>query len=75
MALGLGVILLFAYNWQDMHKFAKLGVIFGALLLAHGGGLWLRQQRCPDGVVEAAHLLGSMLFGADIFLIAQIYHI
>lgn len=75
VALGLGVILLFAYNWQDMHKFAKLGVIFGALLLAHGGGLWLRQRRCPDGVVEAAHLLGSMLFGAGIFLIAQIYHI
>ena len=70
VALGLGVILLFAYNWQDMHKFAKLGVIFGALLLAHGGGLWLRQQRYPDGVVEAAHLLGSMLFGAGIFLIA-----
>ena len=24
---GLGVILLFAYNWERMHKFAKLAVI------------------------------------------------
>ena len=27
---GLGVILLFAYNWQGMHKFVKLGVILAA---------------------------------------------
>lgn len=73
--LGLGVILLFAYNWQAMHKFAKLGVIFAALLLAHGAGLWLRGKNYPDAAAEAAHLLGSTLFGAGIFLVAQIYHI
>ncbi len=35
---GLGVILLFAYNWEKMHKFAKLAVIVLALLTAHGMG-------------------------------------
>lgn len=73
--LGLGVILLFAYNWQAMHKFAKLGLIFCALLLAHGAGLWLRRKNCPHAAAEAAHLLGTTLFGAGIFLVAQIYHI
>lgn len=73
---GLGVILIFAYNWQQMHKFAKLAVIFAALLGAHGTGYWLRR---PESRYRAAgeglHLLGTMLFGAGIWLVAQIYHI
>ncbi len=74
--IGLGVILLFAYNWQKMHKFAKLAVIFTALISAHGAGFWLKR---PTGRFQTAgeglHLLGTMLFGAGIWLIAQIYHI
>ena len=42
--LGLGVILLFAYNWQDMPKAAKLAVIFATLAGAHGTGLALFQR-------------------------------
>jgi uncharacterized membrane protein len=73
---GLGIILIFAYNWQQMHKFAKLAVIFAALIGAHGAGYWLKR---PESRYRAAgeglHLLGTMLFGAGIWLIAQIYHI
>jgi len=73
---GLGVILLFAYNWEKMHKFAKLAVIFLALLTAHGTGFWLRR---PAGRYRSAgeglHLTATMLFGAGIWLVAQIYHI
>lgn len=73
---GLGVILLFAYNWEKMHKFAKLAVIVLALLTAHGTGFWLRQ---PAGryhtAGEGLHLAGTMLFGAGIWLVAQVYHI
>jgi uncharacterized membrane protein len=73
---GLGVILLFAYNWQRMHKFVKLAVIFAAIIGAHGAGFWLRRQNSPHQVTgEGLHLLGTMLFGAGIWLIAQIYHI
>jgi len=73
--IGLGVVLLFAYNWAEMSKFAKLGVIFGALLLVHGSGMWLR--RTPDGWLagEGMQALGTMLFGAGIWLVAQVYHI
>lgn len=73
---GLGVILLFAYNWQRMHKFVKLAIIFTALIAAHGAGIWFKR---PAGRYQMAgegfHLLGTMLFGAGIWLIAQIYHI
>ena len=73
---GLGVILIFAYNWQRMHKFVKLAVIFAALIGAHGAGFWLRRPNSAHRVTgEGFHLLGTMFFGAGIWLIAQIYHI
>lgn len=73
---GLGVILIFAYNWQRMHKFVKLAVIFGAFIGAHGAAFWLRRQNSPHHATgEGLHLLGTMLFGAGIWLIAQVYHI
>lgn len=73
---GLGVILILAYNWQRMHKFLKLAIILAALIGAHGAGWWLKR---PTGRYQTAgeglHLLGTMLFGAGIWLVAQIYHI
>ena len=73
---GLGVILLFAYNWEKMHKFAKLAVIFLALLATHGTGFWLRRSAGRSRTAgEGLHLAGTMLFGAGIWLVAQIYHI
>ncbi|MFA6187247.1 MAG: DUF2157 domain-containing protein [Phycisphaerae bacterium] len=74
--IGLGVILLFAYNWDKMGKFAKLGVVFGSLILTYliGISLFVRSQQFK-GIGEALCLLGTMLFGAGIWLVAQIYHI
>ncbi len=69
--IGLGVILLFAYNWEKMHKFAKLGVVFTALMGAHCAGLFVKRRATREGL----HVLGTMFFGAGIWLIAQIYHI
>lgn len=74
--VGLGVILLFAYNWHAIPKFGKLALVFGTLMAAHAAGLRLFLKSAayrPLG--EALCLLGSMLFGAGIWLVAQIYHI
>lgn len=74
--VGLGVILLLAYNWQDLPKFAKLGIVLGAVVGAHATGIRLAlgpERLRPLG--EGVCLLGTMLFGAGIFLVAQIYHI
>ncbi len=74
--VGLGIILLLAYNWDDIPKAAKLGVIFGTVAAAHGAGLWLRGKGdWRAGLGEAFFLLGSMIFGAGIWLVAQIYNI
>ena len=73
---GLGVILLFAYNWHAIPKFGKLALVLGALAAVHGMGLRLflagvRFRNLGEGLC----LLGTMLFGAGIWLVAQIYHI
>jgi uncharacterized membrane protein len=70
--IGLGVILLFAYNWAEMSKLMKLGAIFSALSAAHITGLLKRDQQVLS---EGCFGVGTMLMGAAIFLVGQIYHL
>jgi uncharacterized membrane protein len=73
---GLGVILLIAYNWYEMHRFVKLSLIFLALAAAHGSAFYLGKKSSSfSALKESLHLLGTMLFGAGIWLVAQIYNI
>ncbi|MHC4194768.1 MAG: DUF2157 domain-containing protein [Planctomycetota bacterium] len=74
--IGLGIILLFAYNWADMSKFTKLAIIFGSIAISHSVGIttFLRSERFK-ALGEALTIIGTMLFGSGIWLIAQIYHI
>lgn len=73
---GLGAILVLAYNWGAMPKAAKLGLIFFSLTGAHAIGLRLfRSQDWKRPLGDAIGVLGTMLFGAGIWLVAQIYHI
>ena len=74
--IGLGLILFFAYNWQLMHKFAKLAIVLIALISVHGLALWYgRDNSRYPALGEGLHVLGTVFFGAGIWLIAQIYHI
>lgn len=76
VVVGLGIILLFAYNWHAIPRFGKLGIVFTTVAAAHAGGLSLAQR---DGwrrqLSEALCVLGTMAFGAGIWLVAQIYNI
>lgn len=73
---GLGIILLIAYNWDDLHKFAKLAIIFSSLICAHGLAWYFRRKGGAFIYLsEALYVLGTMIFGAGIWLVAQIYNI
>ena len=73
---GLGVILFFAYNWQSLPKFARLAMILFALAAFHLLGWYVRNKNPQQhNLSEGFHLIGTMMFGAGIYLIAQIYHI
>lgn len=74
--VGLGVALLIAYNWSDIPKFGKLALVFASVIGAHAGALRLRAAGgWQASLGEAVALLGTMLFGAGIWLVAQVYHI
>lgn len=76
VVVGLGVVLLFAYNWALIPKAGKLAIVFGAILAAHGTGVFFRLKDDWRSMMgEGLLVLGTMLFGAGIWLIAQIYHI
>ena len=74
---GAGVITFFAANWAEMAKIAKLAVLFGGLWSAYAAAGWLltRNESGERQFGQALLLLGLILFGANIMLIAQIYHI
>ena len=75
LLLGSGVITYFAANWAAMPKLIKLMILFGALWSAYGSSLYFLQVRNAPSVGKALLSLGVILFGANIMLISQIYHI
>ena len=87
LTLGAGIILFFAANWDGMSKAFKLAVMFGFMWGAYAvAGRALAGEAGEAGeagravnagrvIGHAMLLLGVILFGANIMLIAQIYHI
>jgi len=74
--LGLGAIMLVASNWQTMPNMMKVLLMVGSTFLAYFCGYNLKYNKATLPKVGAALLLlGGMLFGASIFVIAQIYHV
>jgi uncharacterized membrane protein len=74
--VGVGILLFVASNWSAVPRWGKLSIIFVSLLFAYGLGFILRYEKQNYPKAGAALiLLGSLIFGAGIFLIAQIYHI
>jgi uncharacterized membrane protein len=74
--LGIGAILFVASNWQVMSNLMKVLTFAGATFGAYALGYFLAyQSRTSPKVGAALIFLGALLFGATIFLVAQIYHI
>ncbi len=73
--VSLAVILFFAFNWEAMPAFLKLAMIFTVLGGTHAAGLYLRFHRQAMRGSEILFLLGCLLYGAGIALVAQIFHL
>lgn len=68
--LATAVIFFFAWNWADMHRFAKLGIVLAALAGFAGVAFFSRPWKLP----WRASLFGAALTtGALLALVGQIY--
>ena len=73
--IGAGVFSFVAANWQAMSDWLRIGIIVGSMILSSAVGWWLRESRGLRFTGGALLLLGSIIFGAGIFLVAQIYNL
>lgn len=72
--LAAGVALFVSANWQEMSKLTRVALLLTVLSSTLGAAIWL-QRTSHDYLLEAVLLLAAGIFGANIMLIAQIYHI
>lgn len=73
--LGLGVILFFASNWQEIPKTLKLALFLIGVPATYIVGYWLRYRRSYPRVGVAAIFLAALFYGAGVHLVAQAYHV
>ncbi len=75
LLLGLGVILFFAANWQAIPKFVKVLMILSLIAATYLIGYYLKYVKKDYPMVGSALIfLGCLLYGAGIWLIAQMYN-
>jgi uncharacterized membrane protein len=70
---GFAAVSFVAANWNGMTKLARLLLLLAALWACYGGAAWLFARRL-NAFAHAAVLAGIAVYGASIWLIAQIYH-
>lgn len=73
--MGVGIILFFASNWRGIPKLFKLFLILFSIFTTYFIGYTLSfVKKTYSKTGNATILLGTILFGAGIYLVAQIYH-
>src|SRR6185436_10254366 len=72
--IGAGAMSFVAANWQEMGKFTRLVILFGTMWAAYAIAIYFL-GRTRDVIGQAFVLLGVLMFGANIMLIAQTYNI
>ena len=74
--LGMGSILFIASNWAEMSNIVKIFILLSSTFAAYYSGYVLQYSKKNLPKVGASLIfLGALLFGASIFLIAQMYHV
>ncbi|KAB7528625.1 DUF2157 domain-containing protein [Flagellimonas olearia] len=65
-----GIIFFFAYNWADLNKFVKLGLLEGLVLLVALGVLFFKTNPLIKKTLLAA---AAVLVGASLAVFGQVY--
>lgn len=73
--IGAGIFLFIASNWDKMDKWLKIVIIVMSMIISYSAGWYLREVKKLIKTGTALILLGAIIYGAGIFLVAQIFHI
>jgi len=73
--IGAGFFSFIASNWSGMPKAVKIGIILFAMIGAYASGWNMKKRATMPRTGEALILLGSIIYGAGIFLVAQMFNI
>ncbi|MAF20867.1 MAG: hypothetical protein CMI55_04310 [Parcubacteria group bacterium] len=73
--IGAGIFSFVAANWQVMDKWLKVVIIVASMIVSYSAGWYLKEKRGLIKTGTALILLGAIIYGAGIFLVAQIFHI
>jgi uncharacterized membrane protein len=70
---GVGIILFVSANWQEIPRIGKLVLLIALVLVTYFIGYWLKYERDFPRIGGALIFVGTMVFGAAIFLVGQQY--
>lgn len=73
--IGAGIFSFIAANWQSMPNVVKVGIILSAMFFAYGAGWFMKEKYGFQKTGDALILLGAIIYGAGIFLVAQMFNI
>lgn len=73
--IGAGIFSFIAANWQELGRPTKIAILIFAMLIFYVGGWFLKEKKHYDKTGNALIFLGSLVYGASVFLIAQMFHI
>ena len=75
LLIGAGIFSFVASNWDQMGKFAKIFLILFFMLASYSSGWFIAEEKGYQKTGAALYLLGLVIYGAGIFLIAQMFNI
>lgn len=75
LLIGAGIFSFIAANWQEISKFAKLSILLCFMFLSYLVGWYLGVKKNMSKISEGLIVLGSVIYGSSIFLIAQMFNI
>lgn len=73
--VGAGIFSFIAANWDYLSRSAKIGIILTAMLSCYGAGWYVKEKSKLAKTGSALILLGAIIYGAGIFLVAQMFNI
>lgn len=75
LMVSAGIFSLVASNWEHMTDAVKIIIIVVFMVFSYGVGWYLREVKGLTKTGGAFVFLGSLIYGAGIFLVAQIFNI